>query len=124
MSSSFCSLRIKKCLSKENNSCVSLLIFLCYLIFGILIFIGSIEFHKLKTFVTHQCEVKSTDLKKERRVFRPRWNISVIEQNRTTNHLLISSVVLTPKKLAWKEARKFKVQFNFLSLDYLLFYLY
>ncbi|CAF3061667.1 unnamed protein product [Rotaria sp. Silwood2] len=109
MSLSFSSLTIKQYLSKEHNFPVLSLITCCYFIGGLLSFAGLKELYKLNTFVIHQCQVKSIDLKFLDRNLYPRWNITVVHDNQIIDDFLIASTGLTSESEAWNVAQQYKI---------------
>jgi hypothetical protein len=82
MSSSFSCLTIKQYLAKEQKFFVVACTASCYLFGLILLLSGSQELYKSKRFVVHHCQVKSTDLKYINRSLFPRWNITVMDDNK------------------------------------------
>jgi hypothetical protein len=106
-------LKTKKYLTKDQNSCVILLIGICYIFSILLLFCGSEEFYKLNTLIIGHCQVKSIDLKSLRNNYFPRWSITVLYKNQTNNDILIASYGTKSDKWAWIKARKYQVLFYF-----------
>jgi len=99
----------KKNLTKDQNSCIVLIIGICYVIGSLLLYCGSEELYKLNTLIIGHCQIKSIDLKYVRNSYFPRWNMTIMYQNETNDDILIGSFGTKSDKWAWIKAREYKV---------------
>jgi hypothetical protein len=109
MSSFFSIVRIKNYLGEERNLCIGIFIIFCYVFGGPLSIVGLKELYKTRTFVIHQCQVKSIDLKTRQGYFYPLWNITVLYENQTRDDSLIASTGSSTNGQAWRSAYAYKV---------------
>jgi hypothetical protein len=109
MPSYFSCARIKQHLAKEKNFIVIVIIPFCCIFGFILLVTGSQELHKSSTFVIHECQVKTIDLKFNVGKLYPRWNITVVYENQRIDDFVIASTGSTSESDAWSEAHKYQV---------------
>jgi len=109
MPSYFSCARIKHHLAKEKNFFVIVIIPFCCFFGFVLLVTGSQELYKLSTFVIHECQVKTIDLKFDVGKLHPRWNITVVYENQRIDDFIIASTGSTWETDAWSEAHKYKV---------------
>lgn len=103
------SLKRKSRLTKDQNSSILLVISILYIFSIILLYFGSEEFYKLNTFIIRHCQIKSIDLKSGRNSYFPRWNVTIIDQNKTIDDFIITSFGTKSDKWAWIKAKKYQV---------------
>ncbi len=115
MSSCISCSRIKQRLAAKGNIWIIFLMVLCYIFGVVLPIIGLIELYKSKTFAVYGCQIKAIDLKFESGKLYPRWNITVVHENKTINDSLMGSNGLSSESDAWIAADKYKVMNKFSS---------
>ncbi|CAF1535638.1 unnamed protein product, partial [Rotaria sordida] len=70
--------------------------------------------YKIHTFIVHQCQVRSIDLKIRKLNYYPRWNITVLYENQTRDDSLIASTGFSKESQAWNVANEYKINETYL----------
>ncbi|UJR11004.1 hypothetical protein I4U23_015188 [Adineta vaga] len=106
---SFASSRPKKHLTKDQNSCIVLVVGICCFLGALFVYTGSQDIYKLRTLIIGRCQVRSLNVKHTRYNYFPCWNITVIYENETKEDYVIESTGTRSDRWAWIQARKYQV---------------
>lgn len=101
--------RQTKRLTKDQKSCVILIIGICCFLGALLLYIGSQDAYKLSTLSRGLCRVRSVNVKYTRYNYFPCWNITVMYENKIREEYMIESTGTRSDRWAWITARKYQV---------------
>ena len=104
--------RQTKRLTKDQRSCVVLIVGICCFLGALLLYTGSQDAYKVSTLSRGLCRVRSVNVKYTRYNYFPCWNVTVMYENRIREEYMIESTGTRSDRWAWIKARKYQVIFD------------
>jgi hypothetical protein len=89
-----------------------LYIIIFYLAAGVGFSVCLIDLYKARTYIYHQCQVKSVKVDWTGKNFKQKWEASVVVDDERKDIIVEKSISTRFEPEAWKDAQKHQVSFN------------